>query len=65
MLNGQLAQTIAAEETAIDAIRRKLTYDVAEAVVDLFACLAAVAEMDVIAARAGTPWRSTRAGPSS
>ena len=33
----QLAQTIAAEETAIDAIRRKLTYDVAEAATDLFA----------------------------
>ena len=52
MLNGQLAQTIAAEETAIDAIRRKLTYDVAEAVVDLFACLDAVTRLDVIAARA-------------
>ena len=52
LLNGQLAQTIAAEETAIDAIRRKLTYDVAEAVVDLFACLDAVTRLDVIAARA-------------
>ena len=52
MLNGQLAQTIAAEETAIDAIRRKLTYDVAEAVIDLFACLDAVTRLDVVAARA-------------
>ena len=66
MLNGQLAQTIAAEETAIDAIRRKLTSRRAP-------------RRWLISSRAwtrwprwtssppgrGTPWRSTRAGPSS
>jgi len=51
VLNGQLAQTIAAEETAIDAIRRKLTYDVAEAATDLFAALETVVRLDVVAAR--------------
>jgi hypothetical protein len=51
LLNGTLAQCIAAEETAIDAIRRRLTYDVAEVVVDLFRCLDVVTRLDAIAAR--------------
>ena len=51
LLNGTLAQCIAAEETAIDAIRRRLTYDVAEVVVDLFQCLDVVTRLDAVAAR--------------
>ena len=51
LLNGTLAQCIAAEETAIDAIRRRLTYDVAEVVVDLFRCLDVVTRLDAVAAR--------------
>ncbi|MDB9925253.1 hypothetical protein OAD67_03220 [bacterium] len=51
LLNGTLAQCIAVEETAIDAIRRKLTYDVAEVVVDLFHALDVVTRLDAIAAR--------------
>jgi len=50
-LNGELAQTIEAEETAIDAIRRRLTGDIAGAVVDLALCLDFVTRLDVIAAR--------------
>ena len=51
LLNGTLAQCVAAEETAIDAIRRRLTYDVAEVVVDLFQCLDVVTRLDAVAAR--------------
>ena len=52
MLNGTLSQCVAAEETAIDAIRRRLTQEVAAANVDLFQALDAVTRLDVIAARA-------------
>ena len=51
-LNGTLSQCVAAEETAIDAIRRRLTQEVAAANVDLFQALDAVTRLDVIAARA-------------
>ena len=37
LLNGQLAQCVASEESAIDAIRRRLTNTVAAATPDLFA----------------------------
>jgi DNA mismatch repair protein MutS2 len=57
MLNGELAQHADAEETAIDAIRRRLTNDVAEAVVDLMQCLDLVTRLDVIAARWGAVYK--------
>ena len=52
VLNGQLAQCVASEESAIDAIRRRLTAAVAAATPDLFAALDVVTRLDVIAARA-------------
>ena len=52
LLNGQLAQCVASEESAIDAIRRRLTAAVAAATPDLFAALDVVTRLDVIAARA-------------
>ena len=52
LLNGQLAQCVASEESAIDAIRRRLTNTVAAATPDLFVALDVVTRLDVIAARA-------------
>ena len=52
LLNGQLAQCVASEETAIDAIRRRLTNEVNKATPDLFAALDVVTRLDAIAARA-------------
>ena len=50
-LNRELAQAVDAEKSAIDAIKRELSNDIALVVEELFACLEIVIKLDVIAAK--------------